>query len=57
MRNHERLDYAVFEKNSEKKITKGKGDIVEEMAFLAKKFNVKDELIKEIGRNGAWYDK
>lgn len=56
MRKHERIDYAVFEKHREKKILSGKGDIAEELSFLAKKFNVEDVVLKNIGRKGAWYD-
>jgi len=56
MRKRERLDYAVFDERSERKIISGNGDIAEELAFLAKKFNVEDDLMKKIGRKGAWYD-
>lgn len=56
MRKNERIDYAVFEKHSEKKILSGKGDIAEELAYLAKKFNVEDDVLKDIGRKGAWYE-
>lgn len=56
MRNHERLDYAVFDKNGNRKIVSGKDDIVEGLAFLVKKFNVEDEVLDRIGRKGAWYD-
>lgn len=56
MRERERLDWAVFKRNSEEKIMHGNGDIVEELAYLARKFNVKDELNRKIGRDGAWYD-
>ncbi len=56
MRKRERLDYAVFKKDSNKKITTGKGDIVEEIAFIVKKFNLEDDVLEKINRRGAWYD-
>jgi len=56
MRKRERLDYAVFDKLNQKKIISGKGDIAEELAFLARKFNVEDDVLDKIGRKGAWYD-
>jgi len=49
------IDYAIFEPTSNKKILKGNGELVDQLAYIAKKMNVEDEVVKELKREGAWY--
>lgn len=48
-----KIDYAVFE--GEKKELKGKSDLIEGLTFLAKKYNVEEEVVAQLKRKGKWY--